>query len=239
MTTVDARGLACPLPLTMAKRRMAELRPGETLVVLATDPEAPIDLGAWAAAEGHGYGERRGEGHAEYVLTKAGGPVLRRGGPDDADAIAAVVHAGLASYADWYREPWEPKPREVLADGFRRRLALPGAWSLVAEEDGAIVAHVAFVQALDRYPDGAPVPGKARLWNLFVHPDRWGGGLGRALLERALDEMRAQGFRECDLDTPAGYERARRLYERAGFAPGEPTPGLDFGMPLVTYRRAL
>ena len=28
VTTVDARGLACPLPLTMAKRRMAELRAG-------------------------------------------------------------------------------------------------------------------------------------------------------------------------------------------------------------------
>ena len=49
MTTLDARGLACPLPLTMAKRRMADLGPGETLVVLATDPEAPIDLAAWAA----------------------------------------------------------------------------------------------------------------------------------------------------------------------------------------------
>ena len=70
MTTVDARGLACPLPLTMAKRRMAELRSGETLVVLATDPEAPIDLAAWAAAEGHAYEERPHESFIEFVLTK-------------------------------------------------------------------------------------------------------------------------------------------------------------------------
>ena len=70
MTTVDARGLACPLPLAMAKRRMAELRPGETLAVLATDPEAPIDLAAWAAAEGHGYQERRADGFMEFALTK-------------------------------------------------------------------------------------------------------------------------------------------------------------------------
>ena len=70
MTTVDARGLACPLPLTMAKRRMAELPPGETLVVLATDPEAPIDLAAWAAEEGHGYNERRVETHLEFTITK-------------------------------------------------------------------------------------------------------------------------------------------------------------------------
>jgi TusA-related sulfurtransferase len=72
VTTVDARGLLCPLPLTLAKRRMAELPPGETLVVLATDPEAPIDLAAWAAAEGHGYAETAREGFVEFALTKVG-----------------------------------------------------------------------------------------------------------------------------------------------------------------------
>lgn len=72
MTTVDARGLLCPLPLTMAKRRMAELAAGDTLVVLATDPEAPIDLAAWAAAEAHGYAERRRAGFTEFVLVKRG-----------------------------------------------------------------------------------------------------------------------------------------------------------------------
>ncbi|HEX8075793.1 MAG TPA: sulfurtransferase TusA family protein [Thermoleophilaceae bacterium] len=73
MTTVDARGLACPLPLALAKRRMDELEPGETLLVLATDPEAPIDLGAWAEAEGHRYEERPAAGHVEFQLTKSAG----------------------------------------------------------------------------------------------------------------------------------------------------------------------
>ena len=70
MTTVDARGLLCPLPLTMAKRKMAALSAGETLVVLATDPEAPIDMGAWAAADGHTLSERRLEGWTEFQLVK-------------------------------------------------------------------------------------------------------------------------------------------------------------------------
>jgi tRNA 2-thiouridine synthesizing protein A len=70
VTIVDARGLACPLPLTMAKRRMAELRPGDTLTVLATDREAPIDIGAWAAHEGHALTERRLEGWTEFELVK-------------------------------------------------------------------------------------------------------------------------------------------------------------------------
>jgi TusA-related sulfurtransferase len=55
----------------MAKRRMAQLAPGETLVVLATDPEAPIDLAAWADAEGHAYAERTRDGFMEMRLTRA------------------------------------------------------------------------------------------------------------------------------------------------------------------------
>jgi TusA-related sulfurtransferase len=57
----------------MAKRRMAELAAGETLLVLATDPEAPIDIGAWAASEGHTFEERRLSGWIEFSLVKDGG----------------------------------------------------------------------------------------------------------------------------------------------------------------------
>ena len=45
---VDARGLRCPLPLVKAREALASLAASETLVVLATDPEAPIDLAALA-----------------------------------------------------------------------------------------------------------------------------------------------------------------------------------------------
>jgi tRNA 2-thiouridine synthesizing protein A len=72
MTILDARGLLCPLPLTMAKRRMADLRRGETLLVLATDPEAPIDLAAWASEEGHDFSHDRAEGWLELRVRKCG-----------------------------------------------------------------------------------------------------------------------------------------------------------------------
>jgi tRNA 2-thiouridine synthesizing protein A len=41
---VDARGLKCPLPVLKAEKRLAELPPGATLIVLATDPMAKIDI---------------------------------------------------------------------------------------------------------------------------------------------------------------------------------------------------
>jgi tRNA 2-thiouridine synthesizing protein A len=50
--TLDLRGLRCPVPLLRARAALPTLAPGESLVVLATDPEAPIDLAALAADEG-------------------------------------------------------------------------------------------------------------------------------------------------------------------------------------------
>ena len=66
---VDARGLRCPLPLVRARQALTSLAPGEALVVLATDPEAPIDLGALAADLGRAFSVER-EG-SEWRLTLA------------------------------------------------------------------------------------------------------------------------------------------------------------------------
>jgi tRNA 2-thiouridine synthesizing protein A len=51
-TTLDARGLACPLPAIKARRALTAVPPGAALIVLATDPEAPIDVAAVAADAG-------------------------------------------------------------------------------------------------------------------------------------------------------------------------------------------
>ena len=66
---VDARGLACPLPLIKAREALAGLRPGDDLVVLATDPEAPIDLAALAADHGLRLTTGREVDHWRLVLT--------------------------------------------------------------------------------------------------------------------------------------------------------------------------
>jgi tRNA 2-thiouridine synthesizing protein A len=68
--TLDVRGLSCPIPLIRARRALAELAEGEALVVLATDPEAPIDLAALAADEGHGFGREDLEGGWRLTLVK-------------------------------------------------------------------------------------------------------------------------------------------------------------------------
>jgi tRNA 2-thiouridine synthesizing protein A len=68
--TLDARGLSCPLPLIRARRALAALAADETLVVLATDPEAPIDLAALAADEGLHIAHEQHAGEWRITLTK-------------------------------------------------------------------------------------------------------------------------------------------------------------------------
>ena len=55
----------------MAKVRLEELAPGESLTLLATDPEAPVDVGAWAAEAGHAFECAEQAEHVEIRLTRA------------------------------------------------------------------------------------------------------------------------------------------------------------------------
>ena len=69
---VDARGLRCPLPLVRARQALAGLPADETLVVLATDREAPIDLAALAADVGRAFTQEREADGWRLILAPAG-----------------------------------------------------------------------------------------------------------------------------------------------------------------------
>ena len=50
---VDARGLACPMPLLKAKQAIMRMQTGQQLRVMATDPGSVRDFQAWAGQSGH------------------------------------------------------------------------------------------------------------------------------------------------------------------------------------------
>jgi len=50
---LDARGIACPLPVLKARKHLAGMAPGERLQVEATDPMAAIDLPHLCQEDGH------------------------------------------------------------------------------------------------------------------------------------------------------------------------------------------
>lgn len=51
--TVDATGLACPMPLVRTRQGMDAIEPGQILRVMSTDRGSLADLPAWADALGH------------------------------------------------------------------------------------------------------------------------------------------------------------------------------------------
>lgn len=71
---------------------------------------------------------------------------------------------------------------------------------------------------------------------LYVAPPRRGQGLGRALLETAMEFARDRGARNIALNTGETDEAARGLYESLGFTNLEGGPD---GPPMLYYEREL
>ena len=53
VTTLDARGMKCPMPIVKTAQAMKTVVAGELLEVLATDPGATADFAAWSRSTGN------------------------------------------------------------------------------------------------------------------------------------------------------------------------------------------
>jgi ribosomal protein S18 acetylase RimI-like enzyme len=97
------------------------------------------------------------------------------------------------------------------------QLDQPGVVLLVAEEDGEVIGFVyAGLEGTDwmalRGPAGA-------VYDLVVDPARRRGGVGRALLDAALEALAGLGAPRVVLSTAERNEAAQRLFLGAGFRP--------------------
>ena len=109
---------------------------------------------------------------------------------------------------------------------------------VVAEKAGEVIG---FVHAVPSRDPGASSDA-AEISTLFVCPEHWGKGVGRALLGAALEELRRREYSSVTLWVLDFNEWARRFYERAAFAPDGSSKVSEFnGIPLgeVRYERSL
>ena len=68
---LDAKGLACPMPIVKTKKAINELADGQILEVQATDKGSTADLAAWANKVGHNYiGTTEEDGVLYHYLRK-------------------------------------------------------------------------------------------------------------------------------------------------------------------------
>jgi ribosomal protein S18 acetylase RimI-like enzyme len=144
--------------------------------------------------------------------------MVRRAERSDADAIGRLLD-------DFNREFDEPTPgATALAERVRQLLDAGDTVILLGggRPDGLAVLRFRlsiWLEGLECY-----------LAELYVVPDRRGQGLGRALMEAAMDVARAEGATYMELGTGEDDVAARALYESLGFDNhgGRPDGPLNF-----------
>lgn len=154
---------------------------------------------------------------------------VRRAVPDDIDGVRQiglttwpVAYADVASpefVTDGLAQWWSP---EVVERGIRTGI------TLVAVENDVLIGMAGLGQE----------EGFWILWKLYVLPDHQGKGVGKALLDAAVDALPA-GTAELLLDVLVGNKQAIGFYEAYGFGPAPQTPARDLGDELVWMRLGL
>jgi ribosomal protein S18 acetylase RimI-like enzyme len=151
-------------------------------------------------------------------------PKVRRATAADAGEVARLLH-------DFNSEFDEPTPEApVLAERYAELLE-SGAMTVLLIGDGpdgfAQLRFRPWVYSRDL---------DAYLEELYVAPARRGQGLGRALLEAAMEAARSAGAVHFELTTSEDDTAARGLYDSAGFTNREGSPD---GPVMLYYERDL
>jgi len=87
---------------------------------------------------------------------------------------------------------------------------------VAVDDDGDILGGITYVDRPGRWAD-LPGPDHAELRMLAVGRHAQGRGVGAALVQACVGQVRLDGKRRLTLHTTSTMETAQRLYERAGF----------------------
>jgi ribosomal protein S18 acetylase RimI-like enzyme len=157
--------------------------------------------------------------------------VIRRGTLDDALGVARVqVETWQATYAH-VLPPERLQALSVEERAVQWRTNPP----IVAEVDGEVVGFVSVGASRDADADG-------ELYAIYVLPKHWSTGAGRALMEAGEAALRGLRHHDVVLWVLEDNPRARRFYERAGWATDGAVRNIEiFGdqVPEVRYRKRL
>ena len=68
--TLDAKGLACPMPVVRTKKTIVDIESGQILEVVTTDAGSKSDITAWAKSSGHELVDLKEEDGVFYFYIK-------------------------------------------------------------------------------------------------------------------------------------------------------------------------
>ena len=152
------------------------------------------------------------------------GPAARLATREDAADAGRLLHDFNTEYGDYTPGP------EVLAERLAAMIGNDEATVLLAGDGPDGIGVLRFRRLV--FHDGL----HAYLEELYVAPALRGHGLGRALLDLAMETARGRGAIWIELGTSDDDVAARGLYESAGFINREGGPG---GPVMYVYEREL
>lgn len=144
--------------------------------------------------------------------------VIRRAGPADAEALAAI---GATTFAETFAHLYPPHDlRAFLGDAYSveatlKHLADPRSAAWLMESDGRAIGHALVGPC--KLPHPAVTPQCGELKRIYVLKACQGGGRGTRLLSPALAWLEREGPRGVWLGVWSKNHGAQRLYERLGF----------------------
>lgn len=163
---------------------------------------------------------------------------LRAATVDDSEAIE---HVRMATWRVAYQGIM-PGPyldalevRPAMVRGRAEGIAAGVTAGVVALRDGNLRGFSLYGRSRDQEIDGMEV------YAIYVMPDEFSTGMGRALMAESVERVRGSGHAEVGLWVLADNARARRFYERFGFTasgrtkvlPDPPLEELHYRMPLT------
>ena len=144
-------------------------------------------------------------------------PTVRPAVAGDADAIGRVqVETWRVAYRGLMPDEaiagFDVEARQRLWREGLAREPRPGSATFVAELDGEVVGFASVGRSRDD-----ETANEGELYAIYLDPSCWDRGIGRALLERAEESMRAFGFERAVLWVMEGNQRGERFYRAAGW----------------------
>ena len=135
---------------------------------------------------------------------------IRSATNEDANAIREIVFVALEEYGLMTEHEGVDAD---LDDIERNYISAGGLFDVVEDDDGNLIG------TLGLYPKGN---GVCELRKMYLIPEVRGRGLGKRLMDRALDRARKLGFGRMELETASVLVEAIGLYKRYGFKPINP-----------------
>ncbi|MGF1449045.1 MAG: GNAT family N-acetyltransferase [Opitutales bacterium] len=162
----------------------------------------------------------------QTVSERAPQSSLRRVTADDRQTVIALIDTVYREFGD-----------SVFLSGYDADLTrLPQAYTEAGGDFVVLTNDAGDLLATHAVLPLAVTENAVQLKRFYVRADHRGTGLGRCLMDWALDWSRERGQRRIELWTDVRFRQAHAIYERWGFVRQAIRSGEDGNMPYQEYQ---